>query len=120
MWMVPDDCDNEAVCEHTFTIQEGPTSGIEELEKEGFALFQNEPNPFSRNTNIGFQLPNSGEATLSVYDPEGRLLYSKTGNFGRGINSIPLEGEWLNAPAVLYYKLESGPHAAWRKMVLLR
>lgn len=120
MWIVPDDCGNETACEHTFTIEEGPTSGIGDLETEGFALYQNEPNPFSQHTNISFRLPNTVEATLSVYDIEGRLLFGKSDYFGQGFNSIPLEGEWLNAPAVLYYKLESGPHVAWRKMVLLR
>ncbi len=119
-WIVADQCGNEAICEHTFTIEEGPMSGIDALDNEGFALFQNEPNPFSHNTNISFRLPSAAEATLSVFDTEGRLLFVKTGSFRQGLNSVPMEGTWLATPGMLYYKLESGTNVAWRKMVLVR
>ncbi|MBC7775194.1 MAG: hypothetical protein H7246_07130 [Phycisphaerae bacterium] len=119
-WSVIDKCGNLAVCEHTFTIQQGPSTGIETIENDGFALFQNEPNPFSQTTSIGFHLPNAAEARLSVYDAEGRLLWGKTDSFKEGYNAVQLEGNLLHASAVLYYKLESGTHVAWRKMVVVR
>ncbi len=119
-WMVLDQCGNETVCEYTFTIQEGPATGIETIEKDGFALYQNEPNPFSNTTSIGFHLPNAAEAKLSVYDAEGRLLWDKTDAFKEGYNAVQLEGNWVRTPGVLYYKLESGTHVAWRKMVAIR
>jgi hypothetical protein len=40
----------------------------------GFELYQNVPNPFSRRTSIGFNLPEAGPATLQVYDQTGRLI----------------------------------------------
>ena len=120
-WIASDQCGNERVCEHIFTITEaGPTSGIETLDNEGFALYQNEPNPFSESTSIRFLLPEAAEATLSVFDAEGRLVFAKTDHFRQGISSIPLEGAGLLTTGVLYYKLESGQHVAWRKMVLIR
>jgi hypothetical protein len=119
-WTVNDLCGNQSVCEYTFTVQAGPTSGIENLDGDGFALYQNEPNPFSSQTSIGFRLPDAAEATLSVFDAEGRLLFAKTDQFRQGLNAVPLQGDWLITPGILYYKLESGAHVAWRKMVLIR
>jgi len=119
-WIASDLCGNESVCEHTFTITKGPTSGIDVLDTDGFALFQNQPNPFNSQTKIGFRLPEAAEATLSVFDTEGRLVFAKTDHFRQGLNSVSMEGTGVLTPGVLYYKLESGAHVAWRKMVLIR
>jgi hypothetical protein len=119
-WIMVDQCGNESVCEYVFTIEQGIISAIDELDNASFALFQNEPNPFSQSTTIGFRLPHAGEATLSIYDAEGRRLFVKTDQFNQGYNSVFLEGGLLPAPSVLFYKLESGAHVAWKKMVLVR
>ncbi len=119
-WATSDQCGNQNVCEHTFTIEQGPTSGIDILEKDGFALFQNEPNPFSQSTRIAFRLPSASEAKLSVFDAEGRLVFEKTDQFREGLNTVQLEGNQLGVSSILYYKLESGAHIAWRKMVFIR
>ncbi len=37
-------------------------------------LFQNQPNPFSPQTRIGFELPGNGSVELSIYAPDGRLV----------------------------------------------
>ncbi len=119
-WVVSDHCGNESVCEHSFTIEQGPVSGIDPLDAKGFALYQNEPNPFSSKTSISFRLPVAAEASLKVYDTEGRLLFEKTGAYAEGLNTIAFEGTWLQGPALLYYQVQSGVHTAWRKMVLVR
>jgi hypothetical protein len=38
------------------------------------SLAPNAPNPFSRSTSIGYNLPRAGEADLAVYDVSGRLV----------------------------------------------
>ncbi len=87
---------------------------------EGFALYQNEPNPFGRSTTIRFQLPESTSATLSVFDAEGRVLYRQTADYGQGSHAITLEKEQIGSAGLLFYKLEAGANIAWRKMVVLR
>ncbi len=37
-------------------------------------LFQNQPNPFSPETQIRFELPQAGEVELGIYSPDGRLV----------------------------------------------
>ncbi|MFM8485382.1 MAG: hypothetical protein ACKOCH_03520, partial [Bacteroidota bacterium] len=58
----------------------------------GFELYQNVPNPFSRRTSIGFNLPEAGPATLQVYDQTGRLIFSQTASYPKGYNSVLLDG----------------------------
>jgi len=37
-------------------------------------LLQNQPNPFSPETRIGFELPQAGEVKLEIYSADGRLV----------------------------------------------
>jgi hypothetical protein len=98
-----------------FNGQQGSTvTGI------GFELYQNQPNPFVNKTTVGFHLPEETEATLSVYDESGRLLYSQTGNFAKGYNAVMLDRSALKANGLLYYKLETARETATRKMILLK
>ncbi len=98
-----------------FGSPEGTTvSGV------GFELYQNRPNPFHDKTLIGFHLPEDSEATLSVMDETGRLLYTLPGVYSRGYHTIPLENTLFDATGVLLYKLETPAHSAIRKMILLK
>jgi hypothetical protein len=82
----------------------------------GFELYQNQPNPFVSKTRIGFHLPEAGEATLSVFDETGRLLYTTTGDFAKGYNTVTLDRKVLTT-GLLYYRLDCGAQSATRKMV---
>ena len=44
------------------------------ISDEGFALFQNQPNPFKNNTIIGFHLPEATKARLTIYDIGGKVI----------------------------------------------
>jgi hypothetical protein len=82
-----------------------------------FALYQNEPNPFQDITNIQFNLPEAGEATLTILDVTGKLIYKKSGNFEKGMNSFQISKADLNQTGVMIYKVESGQYAATAKMI---
>jgi hypothetical protein len=85
-------------------------------EKEtGFALFQNQPNPFRGNTRIGFNLPEACNARLTVWDASGKILSHIEGAFHEGYNEVTLEA--LRASGVLYYQLETPTHTAIKKMI---
>jgi hypothetical protein len=86
----------------------------------GFELYQNEPNPFVSKTAIGFHLPEAAEATLTVYDETGRVLYTQTGDFNQGYNSIVLDKALANYNGLLYYQLESAGNSATRKMIQVK
>jgi len=83
----------------------------------GFELYQNQPNPFLSKTSIGFHLPEAAEATLSIFDEAGRLVYQQKGQFAKGENSVMLDRALINTTGMLYYKLETATDNATKKMI---
>ncbi len=92
---------------------------INGAEASDFRLDQNEPNPFDEVTIIGFNLPDSGIATLTIYDVAGRVVTSVQGAYAQGYNEIKLDKEDLNTTGVLYYTLKSGDFTATKKMIII-
>jgi hypothetical protein len=85
-----------------------------------FELFQNRPNPFSGNTLIGFQLPEAGEASMTVYDVTGRMIHEIRGQFAKGYNEVELSSSVLQGVSgVMYYELKTNNASAVKKMVRL-
>jgi hypothetical protein len=85
-----------------------------------FELFQNEPNPFNEFTMIGFNMPKSGEATLTMYDVTGKTLKVIEGNYAQGYNSVSISNEDLGVAGMVYYKLQTGEFTATKHMVVIR
>lgn len=83
----------------------------------GYSLYQNEPNPFKGVTNISFNLPEAAQATLSVYDVTGKVIYRTSANYAKGLNTVKVEN--LSASGVLYYQLDSNDFTATKKMVVI-
>jgi len=84
-----------------------------------FALYQNEPNPFSDYTVISFDLPKDMKGELSIYDVTGRTLKVISNNFAQGRNTILLSREDFGVSGMVYYKLEAEEFSAVRHMVLI-
>ncbi len=82
-----------------------------------FTLFQNEPNPFNDKTIITFNLPESGNATLKVFDVTGKVIYTNKASFGKGINTFTLTKNDIPNQGVMIYQLESGAYTATKKMI---
>jgi len=91
--------------------------GGKTLSGVGFELYQNQPNPFVNKTFIGFHLPEAAEATLSVFDETGRVVYQQKGQFAKGENTISLDRALINTVGLLYYKLETATDSATKKMI---
>jgi hypothetical protein len=84
-----------------------------------FALYQNEPNPFTDYTLIKFELPDAGKATLTMYDVTGKILNVIQGNYEKGMNSIKLTREDIGASGMIYYQLQSGNLSAAKHMIII-
>lgn len=87
--------------------------------EQDFELYQNKPNPFNGSTTISFYLPSSTEATLTVMDVTGRILWSYSDQFDQGTQSIIISERDINATGVLYYQLESDDFSEIRKMIVI-
>ena len=90
-----------------------------EVESKTFALYQNQPNPFTAQTSISFRLPESGRATLRVFSAEGRLVKTVIGDFAEGINAITFQKSDFGSNGVFYYELETPKHSDRKKMILI-
>lgn len=119
VWQAVDRCGNNSYCETSFQVGDTTLVSTNSPPDYGFALSQNEPNPFENSTRIRFTLPEGGTATLSIYDTEGRLRHRKTDNYAPGGHSVSLERNLLGASGMLFCKLEAGGNVAWRKLILL-
>ncbi len=84
-----------------------------------FALYQNQPNPFEGNTRVGFRLPESGRATLRVFNSAGQVVKLVTGNFERGYNELMFQQSDLGAAGVYWYELETPTHSDRKKMIII-
>ncbi len=87
---------------------------------EAFALFQNQPNPFSHSTAIGFTLPEASEVHLSIHTVTGQLLREWKGLYDAGTHFVEVAGKDLPEGVVLYYTLEAGAYKASQKMVKVK
>lgn len=83
-----------------------------------FELFQNVPNPFNGSTTIGFQLPETTTATLTVFDVSGRVIKTVKADFAEGYHEVKMDKEEFGQAGVFYYRLETAEHTATMKMTL--
>jgi hypothetical protein len=84
-----------------------------------FELQQNTPNPFKKETVIGFYLPEAGAATLKIWTVQGKIVKVIKGNYEKGYNQIRLDATTLNATGILHYHLESANYTATKKMIII-
>ena len=83
-------------------------------------LLQNRPNPFVAATAIGFELPETCEAQLRVYDMTGRLLTHIRRDYAAGYHEELVELGREVQSGVLMYELQTPFGVISRKMVLLK
>ncbi len=83
------------------------------------------PNPVQSEAHVRFTLPTEGEATLSIFGPDGRLVRTlATGQLAAGNHTLAwdrrsTEGQPV-AAGVYYYRLVNGEQTLSHKTVVLR
>jgi len=85
-----------------------------------FELMQNNPNPFTDQTVIGFVLPESAPAKLTVFDVTGKVVKTLSNTFPKGYSQWVIDAEELTTAGVLFYELESNGNKAVKKMIYLK
>ncbi len=113
---------NNIESEPTSSVEGGiVVSNEEEWGKvQDFTLSQNYPNPFNPNTEIIFNLPESGITSLKVYDMLGREVATLIDhNLSSGIHSVTFDASNF-ASGIYLYRLISNGREMIRKMTLLK
>jgi len=99
-------------------------NGNQETEKEilptEYTLYQNFPNPFNPTTTIKYDLPNTSEVSLIIYDILGRKVKSLVNeNQQAGRYELSFNASGL-ASGVYVYQLRTEKYVNTKKMILLR
>ncbi|MCA0389271.1 MAG: T9SS type A sorting domain-containing protein [Bacteroidetes bacterium] len=87
---------------------------------EGFALFNNYPNPFNPSTRIRYSVPVAGNVSLKVYSLNGETVFSLVDQFQEaGTYEVDFTAVSV-ASGVYFYKLESAGNVQVKKMNLMK
>lgn len=81
---------------------------ISEMQVPSVSLGQNQPNPFTTNTVIPFQLEETSNVHLRIFDQYGRLVWEREGRFLPGSHQLTLNGSELPASGIYHYSLQTG------------
>ncbi len=91
----------------------------EDLFQKNEILYQNYPNPASKNTTIKFSLPYRSDITLSLYDINGNRIRTLLSGFhDRGMHLLVISVSDLK-PGMYLYTLESNDLTTTKKMVIV-
>ena len=111
-------------------IPDSPTVSVGGPEDEPMSanpphLFQNQPNPFSPDTQIAFDLPLAGRAELRIYDVKGRLIRTLVdGELPAGLQIVRWDGRdetgRVAASGIYFYSLTAPQVNENRKMILAK
>jgi hypothetical protein len=99
-------------------------SGVEDYQNFDspidFILLQNYPNPFNPTTTIRYQLPESGNVTLKVYDILGSEVATLVDAFqNRGRYEVNFNAGGI-ANGVYFYRLSVNHYTSVKKMILMK
>lgn len=83
------------------------------------SLKQNKPNPFSEETIIEFELAKAGEATISIFDLSGKLVWSTQGQFPKGLNQVNVRKSNIGQDGVYLYRLDTAEFSETKRMILV-
>ena len=85
-----------------------------------FALSQNFPNPFNPTTSIRFDLPESGQVQLEVFNMMGQRVATLVNETrAAGSHSVTFDASALSSGMYLY-RLQAGNNTMMKKMTLIK
>jgi hypothetical protein len=102
--------------------EEGMVTAVESRagSPDRFGLGQNYPNPFNPTTTISYEVNQTGQVKLTVFDLMGhRVATLVDGVQAAGPYSVQFDGKDL-CSGTYFYKLETGSQASVHKMLLMK
>jgi hypothetical protein len=105
----------------TFTIRPAVVAVDEPTARVGaFSLSQNYPNPFNPSTEIGFEMPDARDVTLTIFDLLGRKVAVLVNDRrGPGRYVVTFDGGGLSS-GVYVYRFKAGSYVATKSMILTK
>ncbi len=91
-----------------------------EGEDGGFEVYQNAPNPFSDFTIIPLQVAQSGIVFVSIYNSEGRLVWSTEREYTKGSHQLQIDAKDIDSEGLLFYTISDGTRRITKQMVHIK
>ncbi len=88
------------------------TSGV-------YKFYPAKPNPFKQETMIEFELPNEEAIIFTVYNPEGKLVWSKEKMYISGNNQMSISKEDLGHSGLYYLHIQSKEFCKTQRILML-
>lgn len=87
-----------------------------------YTLYQNFPNPFNPNSNIKFNIPQTGHVKLTIFDALGKKITTLVNEILQsGVYQYQFSTDNYQLPSgVYFYNLQSGEFSQTKRMVLLK
>jgi len=83
-------------------------------------LYQNAPNPFNGVTSLEFEFVEKSDASLTIYDPSGKVVKVYRNTYDKGLNRVMVNANDLNGNGIYYYQLNSEYFSSTKKMILIK
>ncbi|MFA7362229.1 MAG: M14 family zinc carboxypeptidase [Candidatus Kapaibacterium sp.] len=91
-----------------------------EITINNFELYQNYPNPFNPETNISFDLKESSNVVLKIFDVSGKEVSVLTNKlYTAGSHTIKWNASEYPS-GVYFYKIQAGDYSGVKKMLLVK
>ena len=94
-------------------------SSTVDRQEQMVTIYQNQPNPFDRSTQIAIESSEELDARFIVYDASGRHFINKELILSRGVNVVEVDHQELSGTGVYYYQVQTIHGAETKKMVLI-
>ncbi|MCC9166858.1 PKD domain-containing protein, partial [Pontibacter harenae] len=89
----------------------------------GYALYQNYPNPFLKQTTLQFEVPEEQEVTLTIYNLLGQVVKQYRGKFAAGEHSVIWKGDDTTGKSVsagsYYCRMQAGKFSQSIQLILV-
>jgi len=102
-----------------FQIEIQAATSVAGLEKYGFQLEQNMPNPFADETVIEFTLNQPQMVEFNIFNLLGKNVHSRAITASNGVNRVELRASEMNmSPGIYLYSMSIDGISVTRKMVV--
>ena len=102
-----------------YNIELNIQEAVSSLVEGAFKVYQNQPNPFSSQTVIGYEMPTAQSVLLTVFDLDGKVILTRNLAAEAGYNAVELTSTQINKTGVLYFQLNTAEYSVTKKMIIL-
>jgi hypothetical protein len=114
-----DRCGNMSTCIQIIDIIERPLPLPSQKPDPTIEVFQNDPNPWTNETSIGFIMHEPGMLRFTLYNDRGKIEYRFAQFYSRGEHEISIDANKLNSLGVKYYVFETETERLVKQMIYL-